>query len=102
MATELPIACSLDAAALGKRGAEWRALAERALIEAELEGGAAQQRYRREPGVAEELRRLVTLEGECCPFLDFEVAEEDAEILLRVSGPPEAAEMVALFAPADG
>jgi hypothetical protein len=72
------------------------------LVDATLQDGAARQRYRREPGVIEELRRLVALEGECCPFLAFELTESEDEVALRVSGPPDAAQIVALFAPAQG
>ena len=57
------------------------------------------QRYRRAPEVEAKLRELIVLEAECCPFLDFELAEEGDEVVLKVSGPPEAAGVVDLFSP---
>jgi hypothetical protein len=92
------MACTLTAEGLAERELAWRRLAERALIGSErLEGGAV-QRYERAPGVADELRELLGLEAECCGFLEFELREEEGEIILRVSGPPEAAEIVEAFA----
>jgi hypothetical protein len=99
LAIELPIACSLGPHELAGRADEWRALGESALIGAARTEAAAVQRYRRAPEVEARLRELVALEAECCPFLDFERAEEGDEIVLKVSGPPEAAGMVDLFSP---
>jgi hypothetical protein len=101
---ELPltesIACSLEKAALAERGRRWERLAQRALISADRTGEtAARQRYRAEPGVREELEELVRLERECCPFLDMSVDEVESEVVLSVSGPPEAAEIIASFVP---
>lgn len=85
---------------MAERGRRWERLAERALIDARRTGAtAARQRYRAEPGVREELEKLVQLERECCPFLDMGVREADSEVVLEVSGPAEAAEIIAAFAP---
>lgn len=94
---ELPIACSLDAAGLGDRVDRWRALADRALITAERTDEGAIQRYRNQAGVEAELRDLIALEAECCPFLDFELAERDGEVELAIAGPPDAGEMLDVF-----
>jgi hypothetical protein len=95
---ELPIACSLDAEQLAERKERWRALAEHALISAERTDEGVRQRYRGGAAIEAELRDLVALEGECCPFLDLQVERVDAETWLDVSGPPEAAQIVAEFA----
>ena len=101
---ELPltdsVACSLEKAAMAERGRRWERLGERALIDTDRSGEtAARQRYRAEPGVREELEELVRLEGECCPFLEMRVEETGSEVVLSVSGPSEAAEIIAAFAP---
>jgi aminoglycoside phosphotransferase len=95
---ELPIACSLDAAQLAERGERWQALADQALISVEQTERGARQRYRGGAAIEAELRDLVELEAECCPFLELQVERVAAEIQLEVSGPPEAADVVAGFA----
>ena len=98
MTTDLPMACSLSAAELEERGERWHRLAERALVESSYEGGVAILRCRADPGVEAELRELVRLEGECCPFLTLAVSSRDGGLVLEVSGPPGAEQMVAAFA----
>ena len=91
---ELPIACSLDAAQLAERKERWRALEEHALISTERTENGARQRYRGGAAIEAELRDLVALEAECCPFLDLRVERVHAETFLEISGPPEAAQVV--------
>lgn len=92
------MACSLSAVELEERAGRWRRLAERALVESSYEEGVARLRCRADPGVEAELRELVRLEGECCPFLTLAVSSGDGGLLLEVSGPAEARQMVAAFA----
>lgn len=99
-ASDLPIACSLSAADAASRAARWRALAATALVAAERTEGGAVQTYRDAARVEPELAELVALEAQCCPFLDFALSRDGDRVVLRVSGPDEAAEIVALFAPA--
>jgi hypothetical protein len=95
---ELPIACSLSGAELAQRLERWRALEKRALIGAERTAAGASQRYRADAAVETELRDLISLEGECCPFLEFRLERRDEELVLEVSGPPGADQVVAEFA----
>jgi hypothetical protein len=92
---ELPIACSLDAEQLAERKERWRALGEHSLISTDRSDDGARQRYRGGAAIEAELRDLVELEAECCPFLDLRVERVDAEIWLEISGPPEAGETIA-------
>ena len=94
---ELPIACTLDAAAMGERGDRWRALADRALVGRERGPGTATLRFGASDGVAAELRELVRLEGECCAFLDLTVEPTAGGTALLVSGPADAAPIVDSF-----
>jgi hypothetical protein len=92
-----PVACSLSAAALDERRARWQALGERALVEAGQRVDGARQVYRADAGVEQELRELVALEAECCPFLEFEVSVGDGRVVLDVRGPEAAASLVESF-----
>jgi hypothetical protein len=94
---DLPIACTLDAAAMGERGARWEALAERALTGRERGPGSATLRFRAVDGVGEELRELVRLEGECCAFLDMDVAADGGELVLSIAGPTGSEELLDAF-----
>jgi hypothetical protein len=95
---DLPLACNLDGAAFSERRARWEALSGRSLAGRERTPGGVLLRYRAEPGVGDELGELVRLEGECCPFLELRLRDEETELVLEVSGPPEAAEVIEAFA----
>jgi hypothetical protein len=92
-----PIACTLDGGAFGERVAEWETLAQRSLIESTQTATGVRLRFRDEPGVEEELRRLLALEEACCAFLTFDLDSAGAELVLSVRGPAEAAELVGAF-----
>jgi hypothetical protein len=98
MATELPIACSLNGADASTRQKRWLAIAESALLEARRVENGARQIYRADPAVEQELAQLIRLEAECCAFLDFRLTRGSDRLTLDVSGPPEAGEIVDLFA----
>ena len=95
---DLPLACTLEGAAFAERRARWGALSQRALAGRERMPGGVRLRYRAEPGVGDELRELVRLEGDCCAFLEMRLRDDGAGLVLEVSGPPEAAEVVEAFA----
>ena len=98
MGPDLPLACTLEGAALAERRARWEALSERALAGRERTPGRVLLRYRAAPGVVDELHELVRLEGHCCAFLDLRLREDGASLALEISGPPEAAEVIEAFA----
>ncbi|MDQ3808834.1 MAG: hypothetical protein M3336_00920, partial [Chloroflexota bacterium] len=87
-----PIACALDAEAFGDRVAAWTALARRALIATTASADDVVLRFRRERGVEKQLRRLVRLEGACCPYLVFGLARVERELVLTICGPQPTAE----------
>jgi hypothetical protein len=97
MPQELPIACSLSATDAQTRKARWEAVAGAALLESERTAAGARQIYRGDADVELELAELIDLEAQCCAFLDFQLSREEGRLVLDVSGPPEAAEIVALF-----
>ena len=92
------LSCSLNRVAMHGREHRWRRLGESALLESSCEPERALMRFRDQPQVAEELRELVRLERECCPFLDFTLTEQEGSLELLIEGPPEAAAMLESFA----
>jgi hypothetical protein len=92
------LACRLDATSKGTRVARWQALADRALVESARVADGARQRYRGGAAIEEELRELVDLERECCPFLEVRFDRAGRELILKVSGPAEAAPIIEAFA----
>jgi hypothetical protein len=98
--TDHLLACCLNRVEMEEREQRWQRLSESALLEASREADRALLRYSDGPEVAAELRELVRLERECCPFLGFSISEHGGTIELRVDGPPEAATMIDSFAAA--
>jgi hypothetical protein len=94
----LPLACSLDAAQSRTRGERWRALGDRALLSRSRIGDGVRMRFVRADAVIEELRELVALERECCPFLDLRLRDERQAIVLEIRGPEAAQPVIELFA----
>ena len=84
MPTTIPIACSLDQAALPERGAQMARLG-RALTAVRAEGLRARLRFPLDRRA--EVEAFVAAESDCCPFFAFEQAPRDGEIELTVSAP---------------
>jgi MerR family transcriptional regulator, copper efflux regulator len=84
---ELPIACSLSATELASRRREIAELKDGALLARAAVPGGAQARFAGSAEVERALRRLIELEGECCPFLDFALEREGDELVLDVVAP---------------
>ena len=95
---ELPIACTLGAADMPQRRRRWEAIANSAMLASEHTTGGARQTYRPGEEVECELAELIRLEAECCAFLDFDLRREGDRLVLDISGPPEAASIIELFA----
>jgi hypothetical protein len=93
----VPIACSLDAAGLEDRIAEWRAFARDVVVDAEYEGTAARFLLTSDDGTLARAASLSQREKECCPFFEFAIELEPSARWLRVSVPPDATEALSLF-----
>jgi hypothetical protein len=85
--------CSLQPEELAQRGRDWRVVNE-ACVERTVQPGLLTRRYRREPEIAESLRRLIAAEAECCPFLRFEVQDVDGQLQLEVTTTQSGADAV--------
>jgi hypothetical protein len=95
---ELPLACSLSAEHARERAERWRQLGQRWLLARERVEEGVRMRFASSGTLIDELRELVALERECCPFLDFRLSSERQEILLEVCGDEQAQPVIDLFA----
>lgn len=85
MASDLPVACSLDADELPERLAAMAALGRAGLIAAERDGARAVLRF--QPAARVELAAIVAAEAECCAFLSMRIHDEHETVVLTVEGP---------------
>jgi hypothetical protein len=84
-----PVACRLSPADLAAQADRWTRLIARALAERTETADGLRMSFRPEPGVEEELRRLVATETECCPWAAWAM-ETNAEVTVldvRSTGP---------------
>jgi hypothetical protein len=83
------IACTLSSAGLAKQAGRWERLIARAMTELTETADGLRLSFRPEPGVEEELRRLVAAENECCRWATWAVeTNAEATVLdVRSTGP---------------
>jgi hypothetical protein len=79
-----PVACTLTSADLAAQSARWEQLAARAMTERVETAHGLRIFFRADPGAAEELRALVAVENECCPWADWTVGRNDGQLVLNV------------------
>src|ERR671938_1062526 len=89
-----PVACSLSAAEGAERAARWRAVLDTHLLSRTATTFGQRLAFPSDPEVSGELDALVAAERECCPFLELAVERFDDAVILDVSGPPDASEIV--------
>jgi hypothetical protein len=82
MAKTTPVACTLTPADLATQGERWRRLMAWAVTErAETVDGL---RVRFRPGAEQELRALIAVETQCCPWASWTVELDAGTIVLDV------------------
>lgn len=79
-----PVACSLTTDGLAEQAGRWARLAARALIAQAKTADGLRLDFRPEPGIEEELRALVAVETECCPWATWTVRASATELVLDV------------------
>ena len=79
--------CTLGPEGLPARMAEWSALIGGSLRAREVIDEGCVLHFNADEGVADELRRLAALEGECCASLTFRVRDREEAVILEVTGP---------------
>lgn len=95
MNTAQPIACTLGADDLQARLDRIAELARQHLLSQRQEGGALHLLYA--SAATPELREIVSLEQECCAFLEFELAERARVVELTITAPPDAGEFASML-----
>jgi hypothetical protein len=80
----MPVACSLSTADLAEQAGRWVRIAARAMTGRALTAEGLRLVFRPEPGVEEELRALVAVETECCPWATWTVRASTTGLTLDV------------------
>ena len=83
--------CSLGAADREVRGREFQEVAAGALVHRTRDELDVRLTYRRSEETEAALRELIRREGECCPFLDFDLSSGPEGLTLRIAAPPSGA-----------
>lgn len=93
-----PVACTLTSAGLAAQAGSWKRLIARAMTGCTQTADGLRMSFRPEPGVEEELRRLVAVESECCSWAVWTVETNAGAAVLDVrSTGPGAAVLHAMF-----
>ena len=79
-----PVACSLTTEGLAEQGGRWARLAAGALTALALTADGLRLDFRPEPGIEEELRALVAVETQCCPWATWTVQASATQLALDV------------------
>jgi hypothetical protein len=88
------VACFLDGKSYRARVARIHALMDQALIARERSETAVRLRFLLNAGVEANLKELVAIEQECCPFLAFSLEKLAGEMVLTISEPESAAALL--------
>jgi hypothetical protein len=83
-AEKTPVACSLTQAGLAVQASRWTRLADRAMTERTKTAHGLRMGFRPEPGAEQELRELVAVETECCPWATWTVETSPGQIVLDI------------------
>jgi hypothetical protein len=94
--TKIPIACTLAADEQVDRGGEWARMLTRATARTLIDA-RAELTFPRDPALASELADLVAREVDCCGFFTFTLTVSRDEIVLGVTAPDEAKDLVTAF-----
>jgi hypothetical protein len=80
----VPVACSLTVEGLAEQAGRWARIAARAMTGYTKTADGLRLVFRPEAGIEEELRALVAVETECCPWATWTVAASATELALDV------------------
>ena len=92
-----PIACTLSPDGMTARLALIDALAADGLLDRTPTASGLRVRLRDTPDIERRTRRLVAAESACCAFLEFTLGRADGDLVLDISGPPDARPVIELF-----
>ncbi len=101
MTETTPVACTLTPARLAAQGERWHRLMARAMTERAETADGLRIRFR--PGAEEELRALVAVETQCCPWAGWTAELDAGTIVLDIRSTAEGiATLHGMFALASG
>jgi hypothetical protein len=89
-----PIACTLGPGEMAERQALIQALVADGMVDRGPIARGVRLRLRATPDIERRARDLVAAESRCCRFLAFDLRHDSGELLLDITGPPEAQEFV--------
>ena len=90
---KIPIACSLDAGAMGDRLQEWQVLLAQSSAREPTDAGY-RLTFARDPELAAALADLAAREIECCPFFTFALTMASDGLQFDVAVPEDARALV--------
>ncbi len=91
------IACTLTPDGMRARLGLIDELATEGLLERTPTPAGLRVRLRDTPEIEQRTRELIAAESACCAFLDFDLRREPGELLLEITGPPDARPVIELF-----
>ena len=80
----VPVACSLTMEGLAEQAGRWARIAARAMTGHTKTADGLRLVFRPEPGIEEELRALVAIETQCCPWASWTVGASATELALEI------------------
>jgi hypothetical protein len=80
-----PVACALQYQDLADQAKRWQQLAARAMTERAETAQGLRITFRSEPGVEDELRELVAVENQCCPWASWTAEVAAGHLVLNVA-----------------
>jgi hypothetical protein len=83
-ASTMPVACALTSADLAAQADRWERLAAQAMAGRAETAHGLRISFRPEPGAEDELRQLVAVETQCCPWAEWTVQRHAEQIVLDV------------------
>jgi hypothetical protein len=97
----VPVACTLSQADLGDQAASWHAVLRGSILGLEELSDGFALSVAHSPATAQELRRLASLEGECCGWMRIAVGDGDPISLSIRTENPDGKEIIKLLLPAN-
>jgi hypothetical protein len=82
-AASVPVACSLTMEGLAEQAGHWARLAHAMTAHTKTADGL-RLGFRPEPGIEEQLRALVAVETQCCPWATWTVHASATQLMLDV------------------
>jgi MerR family transcriptional regulator, copper efflux regulator len=90
------IACSLNGPELIERINQWREVSSHATGR-EIAKGRIVSTYPSDPGLLQQFRKLIAAEAECCPFMQFDITENDDHFLVELRVPEDMSVALAMM-----